>query len=241
MCWKEALLLFVIHLFTQESSALIQHLVLIEGQLFLNQAFQMGWLKHKEVKRLVWGHTASQWLCLDWSPELFKATTPWLLKTQLHSPMKWSLRRRHEKNGPLKAAAWCVSYLLKPVVFNVWMDPCQTRGMWYWYTVASTSVLPNAHSPIGQLCTAAAVHSFLLIFHPAAQQVMKFTVRQSWNLSSRQERSSQLKTCGRAWALVPGLLVHGNVPADCPTGTVSPALFLLTTKYTLQSMPQAGP
>ena len=41
MCWKGALLLFAMHLFTQESSALIRHLVLIEGQLFLNQAFQM--------------------------------------------------------------------------------------------------------------------------------------------------------------------------------------------------------
>lgn len=42
MCWKGALLLFVMHLFTQESSALIQHLVLIEARVFLNQAFQMG-------------------------------------------------------------------------------------------------------------------------------------------------------------------------------------------------------
>lgn len=107
MCWKGTLLLFVMHLFTQESSALIQHLVLIEAQLFLNRAFQMGWLKHKEVKRLVWGHTASQWLCLDTSPELFKATTPWLLKRQFY-PL-WSdlitMKKRCDKSSSLKAAA----------------------------------------------------------------------------------------------------------------------------------------
>lgn len=107
MCWKGTLLLFVMHLFTQESSVLIQHLVLIEAQLFLNWAFQMGWLKHKEVKRLVWGHTASQWLCLDLSPELFKATTPWLLKRQFYPLCSdlISMKKKYDKSSPLKAAA----------------------------------------------------------------------------------------------------------------------------------------
>lgn len=245
MCWKGALLLFVMHLFTQESSALIRHLVLIEGQLFLNQAFQMGWLKHKEVKRLVWGHTASQWLCLDWSPELFKATIPWLSKDTASFPHEVvAPKKTWKKNGPLKAAACCDSYLLKPVAFNIWMDPCQNTGVRYWYTVSSISVLHNPPSPIGQLCTAATVCSFLLTFHPAVQQIMKFSVRQSWNLSSRQERSSELRTCGRARALVATAWTgrhRQHIPADWPTGTLSPALFLITTKYTLQFMSQAGP
>lgn len=231
MCWKGALLLFVMHLFTQESSALIQHLVLIEAQLFLNQAFQMGWLKHKEVKRLVWGHTANQWLCLDWSPELFKATTPWLLKRQFY-PL-WSdlitMKKKREKTVPskLQPASKELFYLEEAVAFQCLDGPGQTRGVWYWCTVSPTSRLYNPHAPVGWLCTAAAASSFLLAFLPAVRQITKFTVSWSWNLSSRHERSSAVRTWGGAQALAATAWTRQprqHISADWAAGTWSPAL-----------------